>query len=433
MNIIKKLFVLLILFFAQNVFAAANFTIAPTSTLPTTVLPGQSVSAFYTLTNMTNTTRAGYVIQGLPGTVIQNTTPPYCTNPVNLAPHASCQLCLDVSGAASANIALCKGSSCTTASSPLNVSVTPVTVPTGPTPPKYLYVINAYSSPPASVCTLDGTSGAILSCQDAGGESVFGVIPLQGIVINNTNTVAFISNANGSNLTPYTYQCQIDPSSHTFSACTSTTITSPTGYTPYEGMLGINSTSTIAYLTDNAGRVLACPIVSNAINGTCVNTGAAPISTNVASVVVNKAGTTAYIGNYNSPTGVEVCAANGSSFTGCVNKTGGNVGATPFTFQTVGGPALNYQENTVYIPDFSGSKVYGCSTTPSGATTFANCFVANSTNPAFNVVINATNTVAYLSNYGTNVYTCPILPDGTFPTCTTTTFTGDTVGLALLY
>jgi hypothetical protein len=246
-------------------------------------------------------------------------------------------------------------------------------------------------------------------------------------------TVAYISNGNGSPTTPFAYQCAIDVTTHTFSSCSSTTVTTPAGYTPYEGMLGINSTSTLVYLTDNTSRVLACPIVANTISGSCTDTGATPISTNVAGVVVNKAGTTAYIGNYNSPTGVEVCAANGGSFSNCINKSGGNVSGSPFTFQSVGGVGLNYKEDTIYIADFSASTVYGCSTTASNATTFANCFVANSLNPSFNVVINATDTVAYLSNYGTEVYTCPILGDGTFPTCTTTTFAGSTVGLALLY
>ena len=426
----KKLYALVILLAAQNVFAAANFSITPTGVMPTTVIQGQSVSAYYTLTNMTSTLRNGYFIQGLPGTVIQNTTPPNCANPISLAPHASCQLKLDVTGAVSANIALCKGSSCTTATTPLNVTVSTVT---GPTMAKYLYVVNAYNSLPVSICTLDGSSGAIGSCQDAGGESVFAGIPIQGIVVNNLGTIAYLSNGNGSASTPYAYQCQIDPVSHTFSSCTSTTITTPTGYTPYEGMLGINSTSTMVYLTDETARILACPIVANTISGTCTDTGAAPISSNVAGIVLNKAGTTAYIGNYNGPTGVEVCAANGGAFSNCVNKTGGSVNGTPFSFQSVGGVALNYTEDTVYIADFNGSSVYGCSTTPSNATTFANCFIANSANPAFNVVINATHTAAYLSNFGTDVYTCPILADGTFPTCTTTTFVGDTVGMALLY
>jgi hypothetical protein len=430
MSFKKKLCGLLILLLAQNVFAAANFKIAPSGVMPTTVNPGQSVSAYYTLTNMTATARNGYVIQGLPGTVIQNTTPPNCSNPVNLAPYASCQLQLVVSGAVSANIALCKGSSCTTASTPLNVSVTTVAAPTMP---KYLYVTDTYNIPAISVCTLDGTTGAIVSCQDAGGESTFAGIAIQGIVVNNLGTVAYMSNGNGSSSTPYAYQCQINPALHTFSSCSQTTVTTPPGYTPYEGMLGINSTSTLVYLTDNTSRILACPIVSITISASCVDTGATPISSNVAGVVVNKAGTIAYIGNYNSPSGVLVCAANGSTFSNCINKTGGTVNGTPVTFQDVGGIALNYKEDTVYITDSGSSNVYGCSTTPSNANTFANCFVANSTNPSFNVVINATNTVAYLSNYGTNVYTCPILADGTFPTCTTTTFAGETVGIALLY
>ena len=57
---LNKLYAVMVLLSAQNAFAA-NFNIAPYGTLPTTVTTGQSVSANYTVTNMTNTARNGYV------------------------------------------------------------------------------------------------------------------------------------------------------------------------------------------------------------------------------------------------------------------------------------------------------------------------------------------------------------------------------------
>lgn len=77
---LNKFYVVITLLFTQNVFAA-NFTIAPYGTLPTTVTTGQSVSANYTVTNMTSTIRNGYVLTGLPTTVTQNTIAPNCGNP----------------------------------------------------------------------------------------------------------------------------------------------------------------------------------------------------------------------------------------------------------------------------------------------------------------------------------------------------------------
>jgi hypothetical protein len=305
-----------------------------------------------------------------------------------------------------------------------------------PLTPSFAYVVSAYNtSPVVSLCTLDPTSGAIVSCTDAGGEAFFAGIPIQGIAVNNAGTVAFMSNGNGSAATPYAYQCQIDPVLHTFTTCTTTSVTAPTGYTPYEGLLALNSINTMIYLTDNAARIIACPISANTISGTCTNTGATPISSNAAGIAINKANTIAYIGNYNSPVGAEVCAVNGPTFSNCVNKTGGSVNGVPFTFQSVAGVAFNNTEQTIYISDASAQIIYGCSTTPSNAATFENCFIASSTIGAniYDVVLNQANTVAYLTDYSTSAYTCPILADGTFGACSQTTLPSSTVGLALLY
>ncbi|MCE3533750.1 hypothetical protein LXO92_15370, partial [Legionella sp. 8cVS16] len=113
------------LFTSSYTFAAGNFTISPTpgTVIPTTVPAGSMVSAYYTITNNTSSARVGYVLRGLPNTVLQNLGSNFCSNPVNLAAHASCVLRLDIFGQAQSGFALCKGSSCTTACVPLNVVV----------------------------------------------------------------------------------------------------------------------------------------------------------------------------------------------------------------------------------------------------------------------------------------------------------------------
>lgn len=127
----SKLFLMVLSMFAvKQSLASANFTIFPTPGLPrpTQVLQGSIVSAFYTVTNQTNSSRTGYRVQGMPATVRQNTSnQSYCQNPISLAAHASCILQLDISGMAKSSFALCKGSSCTTTAVPLNVSL--ITLP----------------------------------------------------------------------------------------------------------------------------------------------------------------------------------------------------------------------------------------------------------------------------------------------------------------
>ncbi len=106
---------------------AANFniTVKEGTTLPTMIGAGGLASAYYTVTNQTNSARNGYVVQGLPQSVTQNTTGLNCGNPLNLDAHASCTLQLDITAPVVTNFALCLGSSCTTAATPLNVVLEP--------------------------------------------------------------------------------------------------------------------------------------------------------------------------------------------------------------------------------------------------------------------------------------------------------------------
>lgn len=114
-------------------YAGANFTISPAAgyPLPTQVNAGKPVSAFYTVLNNTHSLRAGYSVQGLSAAVLQNTTnTAYCANPISLAANSSCLLRLDISAAIQSNFAICKGASCTTATTPLNVVQGPGTLAT---------------------------------------------------------------------------------------------------------------------------------------------------------------------------------------------------------------------------------------------------------------------------------------------------------------
>ena len=110
---------------ANESWGAANFTItpAPGYIIPTTVPLRGTVSAFYTVTNNTHTTRSNYKIQGLPSTATQNSSnASYCPSPITLKGLASCTLWLNITGEAISNFSICYGSNCTTAAVPLHVT-----------------------------------------------------------------------------------------------------------------------------------------------------------------------------------------------------------------------------------------------------------------------------------------------------------------------
>ena len=109
--------------FAPSCYAGVNFLIQPNGALPTSVLAGGAVTANFTLTNLTNTARLGYVVQGFPTTVQQITSFGNCSIPINLEGHQSCNLQFSITGAVNSGFAICKGSSCTSSPVKLTVSV----------------------------------------------------------------------------------------------------------------------------------------------------------------------------------------------------------------------------------------------------------------------------------------------------------------------
>ncbi|MFJ1268660.1 sialidase family protein [Legionella lytica] len=137
-------------FISNTAIASATFNIVPKpgTSLPTTVVQGSSVSAYYLITNNTSATRAGYSIKGLPAAVVaQNTGNGYCPAVISLAPKGSCVLQLDITGAVASNFALCRGVACTSSAIPLNVSVIPAPPPPPPpAPPPFFVAAGQYDT-----------------------------------------------------------------------------------------------------------------------------------------------------------------------------------------------------------------------------------------------------------------------------------------------
>ena len=427
----KKIFLVIALCSAQAVFAA-NFNIAPLGTLPTTVVQGQTVSANFTLTNMTGSARNGYTIAGLPDTVSQNTSSPNCTNPINLAAQASCNLKLDISGAVSSGFAICNGIACTQAKTPLHV-----TVSSAPSVAQFAYITNLNPDAPyVSLCPLNSTTGAIESCGNAGGDDVLNAAGgLAGIVLNHSGTVAYMT----AEMDTRVFQCTINQSTKEFDVCTSTVITFPS-YSGSTGQLALNHEETIAYIVDSINnRILACPINSGVIVNNCVNTNASGGSNGLVQIALNQNDSIAYIGAFYD--GVLKCNVNGTSFSACRLITGD--GTIAFTFSNATGVALNNDGTKLYVAeDYNAAKkVYVCSTTMNGDN-FSHCAVAYDefSKALWAITLNASNTIAYINNDSladtdnSHTYTCAISEtDGVFSSCASSIFAPGPTSTALRY
>jgi DNA-binding beta-propeller fold protein YncE len=177
-------------------------------------------------------------------------------------------------------------------------------------------------------------------------------------------------------------------------------------------------------LTSSPG-VVTCNIAAGVINPGCFDAGATNMMDSGEGIALNRAGTVAYIADYSM--GLFVCSVNGLSVqTSCNLIT--TVGS--ITIQGPAGVALNPSESLVYVADYRSNTIFACNTG------FTSCVVANQSipNPA-SVAINATGTAAYVTNFGSSVYHCSILSDGTFANCTASLPAGlsGAVGMALGY
>jgi hypothetical protein len=107
MKSVKQVLALSILGMFCSTAYAAPFTINPIGTLPTSIANGQSLSAYYTVTNKTLTQRNNNFVKHLPPNVTQVTTNAgqanLCGSTFNLAPGGSCTLQLAVTGPVNGN------------------------------------------------------------------------------------------------------------------------------------------------------------------------------------------------------------------------------------------------------------------------------------------------------------------------------------------
>ncbi len=291
--------------------------------------------------------------------------------------------------------------------------------------PKYVYLVNANGG--ILVCNFNSETNTLSSCSNPDLGNSLGVVGLQGITLNSNGDTAYITINEG---TTNVYQCSIQENG-TFSSCSSTSITTPTGYRGAYGVPFLNLAEDKIFLPDlftGTERIIACPVTSNTIGETCSDTGATGLPGSTGGMTLNKAESKAYIAGYSS-SHVSVCDVSGNTFSNCINK----VSDGSIMFSSISDVHLNQEENLLYVVDYGADKVFACSTNETNTTVFESCFIARSALSAWEISINQGDTLAFLSNYGDNVHVCPINADGTFAECTTTNGFVNVPGIALKY
>jgi hypothetical protein len=369
---LNQLYAVMLLFCIQNAFAA-NFNIASYGTLPTTVTLGQSVSAYFTVTNMTHTTRNGYVLQGLPSTVTQNTTSPNCTNPINLGPNASCQLQLDITGAVSSKFALCKGNACTTSSTPLNVSVAAS---------NFAYVADGSSN--LWQCPINKATGVFSSGCTALTNTPTAFNTTYGTTFATFSGVTYAYVADASTKL---WQCPMNATGGISGDCTALTNTpsafSYTNYTTFATFSGV----TYAYMADGSQNLWQCPInnATGLFSSGCTaltNTPSAFQSINDITFATFSGVTYAYVSDGSTNLWQCPMSASGGISSGCTALTPTTFYLTATTtFITLSG--VTY----AYVTDDT-SNVWQCPMNATGGISDSSCtLLTNDTFPGFSATL----------------------------------------------
>lgn len=424
MRTINKITTILAVCAVNTSFAAANFSFAPVGTLPTTIAPGQTVTATFRVTNM-NVSAAlyGYTIQGLPANVTQDTQGAQsCGNPINLDASTSCNLVLKITAPVTIrDIAICHGNSCTTALLPLQVTAS--TTPIGPTA-KYAYI--AKSNPGVvDVCSVNDTTGALSGCVDAtqGGFSFTNGI--SGIVVNSSTNRAYLTAASGADA----YQCSIDPTTGFFTTCQNSTLQN---YGATTGMVTLNNDASYAFIVNNnvgapGYDVMACPITAGTMSAVCTATNAQLIDPSAAGIVFNADSTVAYIAN-NNGNSVVSCAVTGTTQlnTNCVAHTDGGSFANPID-------VAYHPSGNIYVTDEDIDVISACDAT---FTTCNDVTPTPSISNPWGITLNNLGTIAYVTDNlsSGNVYVCSVnLGSGVLFGCTNTPVSDYPVKVALYY
>jgi 6-phosphogluconolactonase (cycloisomerase 2 family) len=422
---------------------AIPFNIVPTvgTTLPTTVVAGSSVPAFYTVTNMTQSSRSNNYIKYLPPNVTQTTGAGLvagnginlCGTSFNLAAAgqagSSCTLILTISGAVNGSdpdpqhhlfVCFPGGKACAGTNYPLNVSQSASSKLPGSlaiSPFAYSSVVIGRTSTAAitltgssgianvpvtivsnnpgvvtvspSSCTLSTTSNSCtvtLTGVSAGTATFSATAPGYSTLTSGVLTVnagfAYVTSATPAQIS----YCNLNSTTGAFLTCN--TSTGGATFNQPQG-IALNPTNTGFYMLDQGittNSLYYCSINNDGSVGTCQTTGGSGFTAG-RFVKVNPTGTFAYI---NNGTSVFYCPINGDGSVGTCNTTGAFVGTSDIAFNPAG---------TISYVTTGGSTTYYCSVNVNGS--FSSCAT---TGAGFTltegVAVNPAGTYAYIADRG---------------------------------
>lgn len=421
---------------------ALPFQIIPKTgtSLPTSVRNNHPVTAYYTVTNNTQTQRNNNYIKWLPPNVTQVTSngdfPDTCGSTFDLAKNGqfgdSCTLQLLISGGVYANTPIVDdhlfacfpgGITCAGTNYPLDVS----------SKPAYLYITNN-STNMVSQCRLnnDGIPGTCINVGNPNGN----LNDPSGITLNTAGTQAYIANGLFSNVPTAVSLCSLD-SKGILSDCTNSgnnLFNNPSSIT-------LNPTGTFAYITNTMSganpAISQCLILSDGTLSTCTDAASSEALDAPFDIAFVNEGSQAYITNVDSGNILFCDVAVDGTFSTCIDTNyncDDQIGTKPY------GIALNSAETIAYVVDGDQpSFILACPIEPDG--TFGTCVNATSglTDNYFNngsIRINSTGTTAYIAGAENSnlAYTCPIINEGMafdIPNCVTVSGTGHVYGLDL--
>ena len=405
---LKKICVAVALLCSQNVFSASNFNITLSGTYPATVTTGQTVSAYYTVTNMTHSARNGYALQGLPTTVTQNTASPNCTNPINLEPSQSCRLQLDITGAVSSNIAICRGNSCAMSNTPLNVKQTNYS--------NFIYVSdrsNVWWQCPVNNITGE-TSGSCISLTNTTPPS-FSTIYSATFETFSGVTYAYVADAS-NNL----WQCPMNSTGGiSGGACAALINNNASGFNQIQATtFAIFSGVTYAYVADSSNTLWQCPmnstggIISSTCNSLLNNTLPYFAYTNNTTFATFAGVTYAYVADgSNNLWQCPMNATGGISNSFCNLLSSAFYSINDITFATFSGVTYAYvADNT--------SNLWQCPMNTTGGINGSCTALTNSTPNGFNLTTDTRFatlsgvTYAYVSDQSSVLWQCPMSTTG---------------------
>ncbi len=283
-----------------------------------------------------------------------------------------------------------------------------------------LWAVNNSSLEAVLYCPVNA-DGSLGTCANTNASNIFARPTF--MALNNSASTAYVVNSNVSATNAGSVSiCPINANG-TFGSCTTAT----TGLLDDPFGIALNPDNSFAYVTQlRQNTVLVCPISGGTLS-TCSDTGGTGFNAPY-SIAINNEDTIAFITN-NKSNSVFRCniIADDGTFANCVNTGASGLGSPE-------GIAFNSTGTMAWITNDKqpNNDIITCQVNASGF--FSNCqkAIASKTfkSPA-GIVLNATNSIAYIADFNTGIYSCPITANGTFSSCTQLNTVQDIVGLAM--